>query len=271
MITLSNGSKTVRLEKFNMRPLRDHSRPRAGKIEHNTMHIPGQTGDWYFGSQVRAKEYELQAYMEGASYDELETQLDLLNEILFDEDGQPQLLTAKWDNSKKFAYVRLAEEIVPDISSVLEKIPIKFINHDSNEYASPAAYDPDIPLKYDEGNRYGAKFYRNTQSFQWVYSNHYSAIENHATMNAEIKITISGTVKDGSVKHLASGRTIRLPDVTNRTITIDSESYSISIGSSDVIDFDADFFKIGRGTNGFLFSATEVKATVRYEWYHKFM
>ncbi|MFR3686238.1 MAG: hypothetical protein ACLTXM_14520 [Enterococcus sp.] len=271
MITLSNGSKTVRLENFKMRPLRDHSRPRSGKIEHNTMHVSGQSGDWYFGSQVREKEYELQAYMEGASYEELETQLDLLNELLFDADGQPQLLTAKWDNTKKIAYVRLAEEIIPDISSVLEKIPIKFVNHDSNEYAAPSAYDPETPLKYNEGNRYGAKFYPNTQSFQWVYSKHYSAIENHATMNAEIKIIISGSVKGGSVKHLPTGKVIKLPDVSNRTITIDSETYSITIGTSDVLDFDASFFKIGRGTNGFLFEASEVRATVRFEWYHKFM
>lgn len=271
MITLSNGSKTVRLENFKMRPLRDHSRPRSGKLSHNTFHIPGKSGNWFFGSQVGEKEYELTSYIEGASYEELESQLDALNELLFDADGQPQLLTAKWDNTKKFAFVRLAEEIVPDISSVLEKIPIKFVNHDSNEYASPTAYDPEIPLKYDDENRYGAKFYRNTQSFQWVYSNHYSAIENHAAMNAEIKLIITGTVKGGSVKHLPSGRVIKLPDVTNKTITIDSETYSITVGTSDVLDFDASFFKLGKGTNGFLFEASEVKASVRYEWYHKFM
>lgn len=271
MITLSSGSKKVRLENFKMRALRDHSRPRSGKMSHNTLHIPGQSGDWYFGSQIREKEYELQAYVEGASYEELEKQLDDFNGLLFDADGQPQLLKVEWDNSKKFAYVRLAEEIVPDISSVLEKIPIKFVNYDSNEYAEASAYDPEIPLKYNDGNKYGAQFYRNTQSFEWIYSRHYSAIENHATMNADIKLILTGSIKNGSIKHLPTGKVIKLPDVTNKTITIDSETYSISVGSSDVSNFDADFFKVGRGQNGFLFEASEVKATVKYEWYHKFM
>lgn len=271
MITLSNGSKTVRLEKFNMRPLRDHSRPRSGKIEHNTMHISGQSGDWYFGSQVRGKEYELHAYMEGASYEELETQLDSLNEVLFDAEGQPQLLTVNWDNTQKFAYVRLAEEIVPDISSVLEKIPIKFVNHDSNEYALPSAFDPEIPLKYDEGNKYGAKFYRNTQNFEWLYSTHYSAIENHSSLNAEIKFIINGTIRNGTLKHIQTGKKIKLPDITNQTLTINTETYSIAIGNADVNDFDAEFFKIVKGVNGFIFEASLVRASVRYEWYHMYM
>lgn len=272
MITLIDGTKTLRLEEFDMRTLRDHTRPRSGDISHRTQHIDGRMGDWFFGSEVGPKAYGLQANALLEKWEDLEERLDRLTAFLFDGKGNPKLLKCKWDNTEKFAYVRLAEAITPDVSTILEKIPIQFINYDSNEYAESDAYDLDLPLKYDSGNKYGSKAYPNTQSFNWnIVPNHYAAIENYSYLDTPIKITIKGNVKGGSVKHLESGKSISFPDVSNGTVVIDNETYNVSVNGSDILELKGDFFEMVTGSNGFQFIAEQAKATVTFDWLHKFM
>lgn len=272
MITLIDGTKSLRLEEFDMRPLRDHTRPRSGIISHRTQHIDGRMGDWYFGSEVGSKTYGLQANALLQKWEDLEERLDQLTAFLFDSKGQPRLLKCMWDNTEKFAYVRLAEAITPDVSTILEKIPIQFVNYDSNEYAEPDAYDLDQPLKYDAGNEYGSKAYPNTQSFNWnIVPNHYAGIENYSFLDTPIKITIKGTVKAGIVKHLESGKSISFPDVSNGTVVIDTETYNISVNGSDILEFEGEFFEMAQGSNGFQFIAEQAKATVDFDWLHKFL
>lgn len=272
MITIIDGKKSIRLEEFDMRPLRNHTRPRSGKITYRSQHIDGRMGDWYFGAEIGPKTYGLQANTLIQKWDNLEERLDQLTAFLFDSKGNPKLLKCKWDNTEKFAFVRLAEAITPDVSTILEKIPIQFINYDSNEYAESDAYDLNQPLKYDAGNEYGSKAYPNTQSFTWnIVPNHYAGIENYSYLDTPIKITIKGTVKGGSIKHLESGNAISFPDVTNGTVVIDTETYNISVNGSDILEFDGEFFEMSNGSNGFQFSAEQANATVTFDWVHKFM
>lgn len=272
MITLIDGTKTLRLEEFEMRPLRDHTRPRSGDISHRTQHIDGRMGDWYFGSEVGPKTYGLQANALVQEWEDLEERLDQLTAFLFDSKGNPKLLKCKWDNTGKFAFVRLAEAITPDVSTILEKIPIQFINYDSNEYAESDAYDLDRPLRYDSGNEYGSKAYPNTQSFAWnIVPYHYSGIENYSYLDTPIKITIKGNVKGGTVKHLESGKSISFPDVSNGTVVIDTETYNVSVNGSDILELNGDFFEMLTGSNGFQFIAEQANATVTFDWLHKFM
>lgn len=135
--------------------------------------------------------------------------------------------------------------------------------------AAASAYDPAKPLKYDEANPYGSKSYPNTQSFKWIYSRHYSGLENYSSLNTDIKITINGTVKGGSVKHLGSGVSIAVPNITNGTAVIDTEMFNLQLNGKDTI-IDGDFFKLAPGDNGFLFEAETANATVSFEWYHRF-
>ena len=78
MITLIDGTKSIRLEEFDMRPLRNHTRPRSGKITHRSQHIDGRMGDWYFGSEIGPKTYGLQANTLIQEWDNLEERLDQL-------------------------------------------------------------------------------------------------------------------------------------------------------------------------------------------------
>lgn len=272
MITFKSEGKTLRLEDFDMRSLRKHSRPLSGNLSHKSQHIPGQMGDWYFGTEIGAKEYELQANILQADFNELEKRLDQLTAFIFDGKGQPKLIEAHWDNSKKFAYVRLKEAIVPDVSTILEKIPISFINFDSNEYALSTAYDLKKPLEYDKGNQYGSLGYRNTQSFTWnIVPNHYSGVENYSTLDTAIKITIKGTIKGASITHLPTNQTLKLPNITNGVIVVDTETFNLSVSGVDVLEFEGDFFDLVEGSNGLLFKAEQANATVSYDWLHKYM
>lgn len=140
---------------------------------------------------------------------------------------------------------------------------------DPFKYEPDSKYDPPKPLKYDTGNPYGSKSYPNTQSFKWIYSRHYSGLENYSTLDTDIKITIKGTVKGGSVRHLGSGILIKLPDISNGSLVIDTEMMNLQINGRDTL-IEGDFFCLVSGDNGFLFEADIVNATVRFEWYHKF-
>lgn len=272
MITFKSEGKALRLEDFDMRPLREHSRPRSGALSHKTQHISGQMGDWYFGTEIGVKEYELQANILEVDFNELEKRLDQLTAFLFDGKGQPKLIEVHWDNSNKFAYVRLRDAIVPDVSTILGKIPLVFVNYDSNEYALSTAYDLKKPLEYDKGAEYGSLGYRNTDSFTWnIVPHHYSAIENYSTLDTAIKITIKGTVKDGSITHLLTNQTLKLPSITNGVIVVDTETFNLSVNGVDVLEFEGDFFDLVEGSNGLLFKAEQANATVSYGWLHKYM
>lgn len=260
----------MRLEDFSMRTLRNHIRPLSGSFSQKKQHIPEMMGDYYFGTEIGSKTYEMVLTTWTNDWKTLEERLDSLNAFLFDANGQPKLLKCFFDNSDKFAFIYLKDQIIPDVSSVMEKIPITFVNYDGGEYSTSSAYDPETPLRYDDGHMYGEKGYANTTGFDWIYSRHYSGLENYSSLNTDIKITIKGTVKGGSVTHLESGVKLTFPDVTNGTIVIDGGVFNVQVNGVDTV-FDGEFPVLKPGGNGFLFEAETVNATVSFDWYHKFM
>ena len=269
MITFDDGKQIKRFEDFKLRPIRSHSRPRSGGLSQRTSHINGQSGDWYFGTEIGVKSYNLTVTAHEFDWIELEKILDELNSFLLDSKGKPKLLKATWDNTGRFSFVRLANPIIPNVDSVLEKIPIELVALDPHEYSEATSFDLERPLEYDKGNEYGAKSYPNTQSFKWIYAKHYSGIENYSSLDTEIRITIKGTVRSGKVTHLQSGIGIKFPDISNGTIIIDGANYNLKINGVDTI-IDGDFFEMVTGNNGFLFEAETVNANVTFDWYHKF-
>ena len=126
-------------------------------------------------------------------------------------------------------------------------------------------------MKYEDGNEYASKSYPNTQLFAWnIVPNHYAGIENYSYLDTPIKITILDTAKGGSIKHLESTKSISFPDVSNGTVINDTETYNISVNGSDSLEFNG-FFEMSNGSNGFQFIAEQTKATVTFNWFHKFM
>lgn len=271
MLTLDDGKQKLKLEDFDMRPLRSHSAPAQPTLNLQTQHIPDKVGDWYFGAEVGTKTYQLAAKTRFRDIGELEKRLDKLNAFLFDEKMQPKLLKISFDYSEKFFHARLATNFVPDVTTILEEIPITFVSHDPTKYAESNAYDPEIPLRYDEGNKYGIPAYPNTEAFKWLYFPvHYSSLFNYSNFEADLKIKINGTIKNASVTNLSTNVTMDLPDITNGEIVIDSETLAMTVNGNDLI-LSTEFIKLKAGLNGFAFNSTQAKATVTFGWLHKFM
>ncbi|MDT2752345.1 phage tail domain-containing protein [Enterococcus thailandicus] len=269
MISFYDGQQTKRVEDFGFYPMKSHKKPRSGQFEMKQQHIAGRSGDWYFGTEIKSKSYSLDLLAWERDWSKFESMADELNSFFLDAEGKPKLLKVTWENSKRFLFLRLASEITPNVDSVIEKITLNFIAYDPHEYAEATAYDPEEPLKYDVGNPYGSKSYPNTQSFKWIYSRHYSSIENYSSLNTDVKITIKGIVINGSITHMNSGKKIKIPDISNGTIVVDTEIFNLSLNGKDTI-IDGDFFKLSPGANSFLFEADSVNASVIFDWYHKF-
>lgn len=259
----------MQLEDFELRPLRSHDRPRMGKLNLRTQHVDGQSGDWYFGSEIGSKAFGLTVVTLQRDMRKFNHLMDELLAFLLDEYGKPRLIKATIADTDRFIYLRLSDQVTPNVDSVLEKIPISFIAHDPHEYSSSNQYDLDTPLEYDAGHDYGAMAYPNTQRFDWIYTRHYSGLRNYATLNTDIKMTIKGTVKGGKVTHLESGQSVSFPDIVNGVVVIDTQTFNVEVNGVDTI-FDGEFFALAPGDNGFLFEAEEVSASVEFEWWHKF-
>jgi len=270
LITLDDGNKTKTFDDFGFYAQWSHKKPRSGSLSHKTQHIPQQIGDWYFGTQIGSKSYSLNLIAWERDWNKFETLADELNAFFFDNEGNPKLIKVTWSNSKKFMYMMISTSITPNVDSVIEKIPLEFVAYDPHEYSTSSAYDLETPLRYDEGHQYGEKGYANTTGFDWIYSRHYSGLENYSSLNTDIKMTIKGTVKGGSVTHLESGVKLTFPDVTNGTVVIDGSVFNVQVNGVDTV-FDGEFPVLCPGGNGFLFEAETVNATVSFDWYHKFM
>ncbi|WP_430605740.1 hypothetical protein [Enterococcus sp. DIV0180] len=269
MISFYDGQQTKRVEDFGFYPMKSHKKPRSGQLEMKQQHVVGRSGDWYFGTEIKSKSYSLDLLAWERDWSKFESMADELNSFFLDAEGKPKLLKVTWENSKRFLFLRLASEITPNVDSVIEKITLNFIAYDPHEYAEATAYDLEKPLKYDDNNLYGAKAYPNTASFKWIYSRHYSAIENYSSLNADIKITIKGTLINATFTHMNSGKKLKIPNISNGTIVVDTEMFNLSINGKDMI-IEGDFFKLNPKNNSFLFEAQTANATVTFDWYHKF-
>lgn len=269
MLVISDG-ETKHLEDFGFEYLTDYSEPIFPDFSGKTQHIPGQAGYWDFGDEIGSKITEVSCIGRFRNRTDFANALREFKGFVLDGFGQPKILKMWFEyDSDHFFFGKINKSSIPTNQTMVKEFTLSFIRNDPHEYAASSAYDPSKPLKYDESNPYGSKSYPNTQSFKWIYSRHYSGLENYSSLNTDIKITIKGTVKGGSVKHLGSGVSIAVPDITNGTVVIDTEMFNLQLNGRDTI-IDGDFFKLSPGDNGFLFEAETANATVSFEWYHKF-
>lgn len=257
-------------EEFGFIPLFTQQQPKTGDISHKTQAIAGVSGAWMFGSEIGMKEFEVPLGMIEPNNFLKEEKIDQLVAFFLDSEGQPRPVKMSFRRSPdKFIWAFYSGKSETNYSILTADLTLQFTQMDPHRYSEASAYDPAKPLKYDEANPYGSKSYPNTQSFKWIYSRHYSGIENYSSLNADIKITIKGNVKGGTVTHIGSGVSIAVPDITNGTVVIDTEMFNLQLNGRDTI-IDGDFFKLSPGDNGFLFEAETANATVSFEWYHKF-
>lgn len=258
------------ISEFGLQVLEGYEYPLLGAISAKRTNIPGLRGFWDFGDEIGEIEDTFPVTLIEVNPIERQKILREFMRLILDGEGKPKFVKVR--NSyepDKFSFCKVSLAPTPSYFNSGADFQLQLISPDGVRYATSSQYNPKVPLEYDKGHQYGIMGYPNTESFDWIYTRHYSGLQNYSSLNADIKITITGTVKDGKVTHLETGQSMLLPDITNGTIVIDSNNYTLSVNGMDSI-FDGEFFNLVSGDNGFLFEAEEVSAKVKYEWYHRF-
>lgn len=270
MITLTDGNKKVRLEDFGFRALTSHSNSSSGNFDRKLQYIPGRFAPWDFGVQSKGKTMEIPCKTLCKTEAEFEENINRFNAFVLDDKKSPKNLKMYYDyEPDKFYYVQLDTPFDPDRSTYLKGLSLQFFAGDSNKYASSSQYDPDNKILYGQVKK--GDFYPNTQTFQWLYNRHYSGVYNYSNFTTDIKITIVGTVKNGSVTHMQSAKKLTFPDITNGRIVLNSENKSVEKNFSDTFEgSNYNFFELNKEDNGFLFEGDIANAKVTFDWFHRF-
>lgn len=241
----------------------------------NILKLNQSPGRWNFGTTVDERYITIKYKLRADTPSELMLKWRKLNEVLNNSPlGYPvENAEISFNDEEGVFYYGMKGDVATIPEGKLEVISsFTLFFGDPFKYGLSTAYDLKKPLEYDKGAEYGSLGYRNTQGFAWnIVPHHYSAVENYSTLDTAIKIIIKGTVKDGSITHLPTNQTLKLPNITNGVIVVDTETFNLSVNGVDVLEFEGDFFDLVEGNNGLLFKAEQANAIVNYDWLHKYM
>lgn len=271
MITLDDGNSLKKLEEFGFIVSPSYENPAQPSYERKNVVIPGRKGSWNFGVQTGDRLINIPVKYITMSEIEFQIKVNEFNNFFYNEFGEPKRLKLVFEFEKdKYLYVRLAQNFIPDTTTILKSFVIPFVANEPMKFARSDEYDPVDSVVYGEVET--GDFYHNTQEFNWVYSKHYSGVYNHSSLNTKFNIEIIGTIKNASVTHLDTGTKLTLPNVNNGILIVDADSFNIEVnGNSDVLGTNFNFFDLVPGRNGFLFESENPNAKVTFKWLHKFL
>lgn len=133
MITMDDK---YRLEDFGLIAEMGHGNPITPKIEHKTLPIPGRTGLWDFGSEVKEKGISIPVACIGKDRINLQQNLNDFVAFLCDEFGKPRELKVVFDYEKdKFYKVKLAGQLDPERIIHLGRFELGLVAHDPYKYS----------------------------------------------------------------------------------------------------------------------------------------
>ncbi|WP_348920121.1 phage tail domain-containing protein [Enterococcus rotai] len=271
MLNIIDGSQIWTLADFGIQYITDSTEPILADFSERKRAIPNRPGYWDFGDEIGSKSTEITCSTVERDRYAFNENLRKLKSVLLDAKGQPKILQLQFEyDLKHFFFGKVSKSSLPTGYNFVKEFTLEFIRNDPAEYAESKAFDLDRPLEYDAKSRYGAKSYPNTESFKWMYRKHYSSIVNYSNFDTPVKISVRGSVTNGSVTHMETGRKICFPTVTNGSVVIDSNSFNLTVNGVDRI-FNGDFIELVEGSNSFLFEGTTPNATVSFDWHHKFM
>lgn len=137
LMTMDNGLVTKTWEDFNLRPLKDHQNASQSDYRALTIGIPGQSQQFYFGSEIEGKPPIIINFKKLIVEEyEINRIIDKLNLFLFDEFKQPRELKVIWDYDPfKYVWLRVANGFTIDRSSFMNGFSIPFNQFDDDRYA----------------------------------------------------------------------------------------------------------------------------------------
>ncbi|MGX7232449.1 hypothetical protein ACWODG_06800 [Enterococcus italicus] len=240
VITIKSPSGTFNLSDLGFRWHREHEALGTADFSLRSDHIPGKTGDWYFGSEVGTKEYEFTLSLLEDDLTTLDQKIAELNDVLFDAYGKPQLLEITLDYTRKMFYAYFSEPIAPTTETILSKMKLTFVSFDGKKYSADKASEflwgsekINFKANYklgDTGTGANALTITSNQSLD-------TFVDGKA-VKPSIKIVGTGT----NVKLTCAGRSIAVGTFTSKTIAIDTEMFIAYFdGVETLIDMD-DFY-----------------------------
>lgn len=240
IITIKSPTGTFNLADLGFRWNREHESFGSADFTHNSDHIPGKAGDWYFGSEARTKTYEFKLKLLEKNLTVLDQKIDELNSVMFDAYGKPQLLEIKLDYTSKVFYGYFADPVDPTTETILSKMKLSFISFDGRKYSSEKASEIvwgsetiDFRSNYKLGDTGTGADGITVTSDQSI-----DTYVDGKAVKPSIKLVGSGT----SVKITCAGRSINVGTFSNKTITIDTEMFVAYFdGVETILDMD-DFY-----------------------------
>lgn len=260
-----------RLEDFGLYLEEGHDHPPVPNFNNKTIHIPGRPGSWDFGSEIREKPFNWPLGTQGRDRVILQRQLNDFVAFLFDEYGQPREFKLVYDyEPDKYYMVKVREQFNPERVRPFARFSLPLVANDGLKYASANEYDPKKDVYYGEVE--DGDYYDNPKSFEWIYSKHYSGINNYSNLVTDFMIDIEGTVTNPQITNLVNDQTLTLPSIQNGKLSIDGKRFVVFKDGVDILEgSNYNFFQIQPGEVGFLFEGDNPNATVTYKWLHQFM
>lgn len=262
------------LSDYKMAVMNGYDRPLFAPITNKTKNIPGRPGAWDFGVDVGSRVESFPIVCLAQDPFERERLITAFVGQLFDRTGKPKTfkIRTNYDPEKWIECRVSAQQSVKYYRGGQADFELQLTAYnDPFKRAHASAYDPKGIIKY--GEVAAGDYYKNPDSFTWMYSPHYYGCYNHSSLETSVVFTITnGSAKDASIKHQQSGKTLTLPDFANKTVVIDTNNKTIKINGQSILSgSNMKFFMLYPGSNGFEFRGEGVKGKVTSKWYHKFM
>jgi phage-related protein len=244
--------------------------PLMPNFERKTLAIPGRTGLWDFGVEVREKPFAYPLRIMERFHDKMQQKFNELVDFLLDENGQPRNIKMVRDyEPDKYYTVQISASTIPERLEEEGNFVFQVVAFDPIKYASANQYDPENESSY--GAVVEGEYYSNPIMFDWTYNRHYSGIHNYSRYKTFLAVEIIGTVTDPSVTNLVDNQVLTLPSIVNGKIEVKPKTFEIiKDGVSTLLGTNNNFLTVQPGEVGFLFNGENPNATVKYKWLHEF-
>lgn len=292
------------IRNWGFRVQNEHEDPLISEMRTRTLTIPGMFGEYDFGSELGAKQFNFPLGI--IEYNNIQKQRKLRDFVafLFDQYGRPRQFKLTFDDEPEMYYmVKVSNGFTPQKIFGFAFFDLPLVAHDPFKYAD-SSYKQEgaiTGIKYDQGHLYPVNpneiyfsstihtfgdaipflqtydpnfFYENPTSFKWIYSKHTSGLYNHSYYHTAFEVEISGTVTNPKITNQATGKTLFLPSIRNQKMKIDTSKFNVTVNDNnklaDVLGIED--FMLQSGDNPLLFESTSTpNATVTYKWKHKFL
>lgn len=237
LITIKSPSGTYDLSDLGYRWIREHDSLGQAKITHQSQHIPGQVGEWYFGSESGTKDYIFGLHLLEENLTTLDEKIDKLNDILFDVYGKPQLVEIRFDYNQKVVYAYFSEPLAPTTASILAKMSLKFTSFDGRKYSRNKASEilwGSTSINFQSNYKLGDTG-TGANGITITANQSVDSYIDGKAVKPSIKLVGSGT----NVKITCAGKSITVGTFSNQTVTIDTEMFvAYFSGVERLIDMD---------------------------------